>query len=290
MSPRAPESRKNLRSLFLSDLHLGARASHPRAVLDFLAAHEAETIYLVGDVLDLWHGGEIHWTPVHDAVMSELDRRARAGVRVIYLAGNHDAVMRYSEKAQLPEAWELREAITHTSADGRSYLVLHGDQCDARLFRLHFMTRVGSRADAMFRGLDAWLTDRYGRWAGLGEYNPIQVGIRAFNSLFVMGGRFERRLVALAQAAGMDGVVCGHSHRPALREVNGAVYANCGDWVDSFTALVEDESGALRLIDWAADPAARPVPGWGEWGDWGEAEPAETPEAAEAPSFARGRA
>ena len=102
----------------------------------------------------------------------------------------------------------------------------------------------------MFRGLDAWLSARYGRWAGLGEYSPIQIGIRGFNSLFVMGSRFERRLVALAKAAGQQGVICGHSHRPALREVEGAIYANCGDWVDSLTALIEDESGALRLVEW----------------------------------------
>ena len=259
MSPHPPETRRlGLRALFLSDLHLGARASRPRAVLDFLAAHEAATIYLVGDIFDLWHGGAVHWSPVHEAVVAELSRRARAGVRVIYLAGNHDAVLRAPGVARLPELWEQREAVTHRAADGRAYLVLHGDQCDSRLLRLHVMTRIGSRADAALRGLDAWLGRRLGRdeaW----HHSPIRHALRAFNGLFVMGGRFERRLIGLALAAGTEGVICGHSHKPALREVAGGVYANCGDWVDSFTALVEAGDGRLEIVAWAAAPAASPL-------------------------------
>jgi UDP-2,3-diacylglucosamine pyrophosphatase LpxH len=251
---------ERFRSLFLSDLHFGARASQPRAVLDFLAAHEAETIYLVGDILDLWHGGQVHWSPMHDAVMNELERRALSGTRVVYLAGNHDAPLRLPGAARLPEAWELREALIHKAGDGQTYLVLHGDQADNRLLRLHAMTRLGSRADALMRGLDAWLGRRLDIWARKGDDSPIRAAIRAFNGLFVMGGRFERRLVALAGAAGAQGVICGHSHKPGLREVDGLNYANCGDWVDSYTALAEDEGGGLRLIDWAARAAARPDP------------------------------
>jgi UDP-2,3-diacylglucosamine pyrophosphatase LpxH len=251
------------RSLFLSDLHLGARASQPRAVLDFLKAHEADAIYLVGDILDLWHGGPVHWSPMHDAVMSELERRALSGAKVVYLAGNHDAALRQPGAARLPDSWELREALVHRAGDGRAYLVLHGDQADNRLLRLHAMTRLGSRADALVRGLDAWLGRRLDVWARKGDDSPIRAAIRAFNSLFVMGGRFERRLVALAGAAGTQGVICGHSHKPGVREIDGLHYANCGDWVDSFTALVEDESGALRLVDWSEQAAARPGPAQG---------------------------
>jgi len=251
---------ERFRSLFLSDLHLGARASQPRAVLDFLKAHEAATIYLVGDILDLWHGGRVHWSPLHEAVMNELERRALTGTRVVYLAGNHDAVLRLPGSARLPEAWELREALVHKASDGRAYLVLHGDQADSRLLRLHIMTRLGSRADALLRRLDGWLGRRLELWSRKGDDSPIRAVIRRFNGLLVMGGRFERRLVALAGAAGAHGVICGHSHKPGLREVNGLSYANCGDWVDSFTALAEDESGALTLIDWSGEIATRPGP------------------------------
>jgi len=249
---------KRFRSLFLSDLHLGARACQPRAVLDFLKAHEADAIYLVGDILDIWHGGRVHWSSLHEAVMTELERRALNGTRVVYLAGNHDAALRQPGRARLPEAWEMREALVHRAGDGRSYLVLHGDQADSRLLRLHIMTRIGSRADALLRRLDDWFGRRLDRWARKGDDSPIRAVIRRFNGLLVMGGRFERRLMALAGAAGAHGVICGHSHKPAMREIDGLAYANCGDWVDSFTALVEDESGALRLIDWSTEAAARP--------------------------------
>lgn len=244
------------RALFLSDLHLGARAARPGLVLEFLAAHEAETIYLVGDIFDLWHGGRVHWSDKAEAVVRLLSARARAGTRVVYLAGNHDAVLREPGAVHLPEGWELREAMTHRAADGLRYLVLHGDQADGRLFRLHVMTRIGSRAEAALRALDAWLGKRDGTPRPPATRSRIERMIARFNSLFVMGGRFERRLVTLAKAAAVDGVICGHSHRPALREVGGALYANCGDWVDSFTALTEDHDGAIRLLAWAPAPVA----------------------------------
>lgn len=247
-----------LRALFLSDFHLGSRASRPGMVLEFLAAHEADTIYLVGDILDLWHGCKVHWGADASAIVAELEARASRGVRVVYLAGNHDAPLR-APRAALPRGWELREALTHEAADGQRYLVLHGDQCDSRLMRWHFMTRIGSRADAMIRALDDWFARRFGPPR---SHRPsrIQRLIVAFNELFIMGGRFETRLVALAKATGADGVICGHSHKPALKELDGATYANCGDWVDSLTALTEDHTGALRLVEWVPEEAPAPSP------------------------------
>ncbi|MDK3018421.1 UDP-2,3-diacylglucosamine diphosphatase [Pseudodonghicola flavimaris] len=257
-----------LKSLFLSDLHLGARAARPKAALEFLAAHEAETIYLVGDIFDIWHGGRIHWPREAEELLAELDRRAATGTRVIYLCGNHDAKLR-SPEARLPAGmtaprhWQRHEVLTHEAADGRRYLVLHGDQCDSRLMRQHFMTRIGSRADAFLRGLDDWLGRRLTPPAP-GRPSRIERAISTFNSLFVMGGRFEARLVALARSAKADGVICGHSHKPMLRSIGGTLYANCGDWVDSFTALIETHEGALRLVEWARPPhATRPKTSFG---------------------------
>lgn len=239
------------RALFLSDLHLGARAARPGLVLDFLEAHSAETIYLVGDILDLWHGGRTHWPDEAEAVVRMLSARARAGTRVIYLSGNHDAVLREPGVARLPDRWELREAVTHQAADGQRFLVLHGDQADRRLFRFHVMTRIGSRLEAAVRAVDAWLGNDNAAPRPPQNRSRIERMIAKFNGVFVMGGRFERRLVKLAKAVGAQGVICGHSHRPALRDVDGALYANCGDWVDSFTALKEDHDGTLRLVAWA---------------------------------------
>lgn len=244
-----------MKTLFLSDLHLGARAARPKAALEFLAAHEAETIYLVGDIFDIWHGGRIHRSPETDELLQALEQRVAAGTRVIYLSGNHDAALRAPD-AVMPEGWTQpagwirSDVLTHRAADGRRYLVLHGDQCDSRLMRWHFMTRLGSRADAFLRGLDDWLGRRLPPPAP-GRPSRIQRAITKFNGLFVMGGRFENRLVALARTAETDGVICGHSHKPMLRNIDGTIYANCGDWTDSFTALIEAHDGTLRLVEWA---------------------------------------
>ncbi|MCT4369811.1 UDP-2,3-diacylglucosamine diphosphatase [Yangia mangrovi] len=251
-------ARTPYRSLFISDLHLGARACRAGPILDFLRGVEAETIYLVGDIFDLWHGGRLHWAAAHDAIMAELRARAKAGTRIVYLPGNHDATMR--DPGAAIEGWELREAVIHRAADGRRYLVLHGDQCDPRILRWHFMTRLGSRADALLRQFDGHLRRR----AGLTEWEQSFVDrlLSAANTLLAMGDRFERKLTKLAGAAGAVGVICGHSHKPGLRQHNGVVYGNCGDWIDSLTALAEDFDGKMRLLSYerVPMPAALPRP------------------------------
>ncbi|EPX82578.1 UDP-2,3-diacylglucosamine diphosphatase [Salipiger mucosus] len=245
MPSSGADARQFYRTLFLSDLHLGARASRADVVRTFLRTVEAETIYLVGDIFDLWHGGRVHWSAAHDDVLEDLRDRARAGARIVYLPGNHDTVMRAPD-ARI-EGWELREAVIHKAADGRRYLVLHGDQCDPRILRWHAMTRLGSRLDGSLRQLDHWIQ------AAAGPFDPARTpGQRVIgwaNQLLAMGDRFENRLTTLARAAGARGVICGHSHKPGLRSTrDGMVFANCGDWVDSLTALAEDRDGRLQLL------------------------------------------
>lgn len=263
MSTQAKSSApRRYRSLFLSDFHLGARGCQPAPILNFLREAEADTIYLVGDILDIWHGGRIHWSATHDAIIRELDKRAETGTRVIYLPGNHDAPMRALDRNFMH--FELAETVVHEAADGQRYLVLHGDQCDGRILRWHFMTRLGSRMDALFRGLDGWLLRRRGRHES--EGSAIQWAIARFNDLMAHGKGFERRLMAMATQARAQGVICGHSHKPTLRDLHGLTYANCGDWVDSLTALAENHDGALQLLQWVntqtvpvADPLTEPA-------------------------------
>ncbi|KEO60440.1 UDP-2,3-diacylglucosamine diphosphatase [Thioclava indica] len=246
--PAKPVRRTQYRTLFLSDFHLGARGCRPGPILEFLRASEAETIYLVGDILDLWHGGKVQWTNAQTEILNELERRAAQGTRVVYLPGNHDASMRGPGMSFLN--FELAERVVHYGADGQRYLVIHGDQCDGRILRWHAMTRFGSRMDGLFRGLDAWLRRRMGRSET--EHSVIELAISGVNSLLSRGEGHERRLTALARETEADGIICGHSHKPALRDLDGLTYANCGDWVDSLTALTEDHSGALQLLEWRA--------------------------------------
>lgn len=250
MAEKVPQpGRRYYRSLFVSDLHLGARGSRAFAFLDFLKGCEAETIYLVGDIFDIWHNGRIHWGAEHDAIVEELTRRARSGIRVVYLPGNHDDMLRNYD-SDMFGAFELRETVIHEAADGQSYLVLHGDQCDARFLRWHIMTRIGSRGNAILRAADQWLKRRLHRSS---ERGLFELAIAGVNALLLVGNKFEERLTELAREGGQMGVICGHYHKAALHHIDGIVYANCGDWVDNQTALVETQNGTLRMLEWSGE-------------------------------------
>lgn len=255
------------RTMFLSDLHLGAQGCRAEAILGFLAQNDAETIYLVGDIFDIWDPLIPHWGARQDRIVDILRARAAAGRRLVYLVGNHDRAL-----AGLPaEAWPARarlgitaqRQVEHRAADGMRYLVLHGDVCDARWLRFHICTRLGSRVDGLLRLIDSGLRVlrlRFGREAR----GPIEMLLRGVNTLFYRSRSHERRLVALAEAAGCDGIICGHFHLAALHDDHRRRYANCGDWTDTCTAIVESRDGRLRLVAWDApgvvpDGAAAPA-------------------------------
>lgn len=247
-----------LRTLFLSDLHLGALGARPDRVLAFLRRHPARQYVLAGDILDLWQPLLPHWTSGDQAVIDHLRARVLAGARLVWLRGNHDpAPQKAPARALLPADPVARHV--HHAADGRRYLVIHGDEADSRLVRAHLCTRLGSRFDHVLRR-----TERALRGAHLPDEarSPVEAMISGLNSLMYRGRSHERRLVALAAAEGLDGVICGHFHIAGLHCAHGLVYANCGDWVDSMTALGETDDGSLHLI--AAEPQRlawrRPLP------------------------------
>lgn len=233
------------RTLFLSDLHLGALSSGAGQVLRFLQDHPAQTYILVGDVLDLWHPLLPHWTAQDQAVVDHLQDRARNGARLIYIRGNHDP-----DPALIPPyarlSAEYVSSYIYRTAKGKRYLVLHGDEADSRMIRAHAMTRLGSvinhslrRCDRLLRRLSRRQPQARGVIDGL---------LLAVNALRYRGRTHERHMVALARAKGLDGVICGHFHIAALHEHFGLTYANCGDWVDSMTALEDVGDGALQRL------------------------------------------
>ncbi len=252
--PSAPPTPTSpLRTLFLSDLHLGASGARADLLLDFLATHRAERYYLVGDVLDGWQVERNGWGRAERQVIDHLDRRRAEGAEVIYVGGNHDPH---------PDAWPrqcgldrpLLASAVHEAADGRRYLVTHGDDADYRPFGNERLQRLGAAIDERLRRLDlavATLVHGLGIGAGRGVM-PVLVG--ALNSALYPRRGFERRLVEEARTRGLDGVICGHFHLPALHTRHAATYANCGDWLDSFAALAEDHDGQLSLL--RAEPVA----------------------------------
>jgi UDP-2,3-diacylglucosamine pyrophosphatase LpxH len=239
-------SQTPLRTLFLSDLHLGALGARADRLVDFLRATPADTYVLVGDVLDLWQPLLPNWGRDDQAVVDHLCGRLRDGARIVYLVGNHDPVPgRAPAGRRLPVA-PLAE-IVHEAADGRRFLVLHGDVVDSRLVRAHVVTRLGSRIDHTLRRADRMLGALRRRTSGEAR-TTIGWLIGSVNDILYARRSHERRLVALARARGLDGVICGHFHIAGLHEAHGLIYANCGDWVDSFTALGERHDGTLCLL------------------------------------------
>jgi UDP-2,3-diacylglucosamine pyrophosphatase LpxH len=248
------------RTLFLSDLHLGALGSRSDLILSFLQENRAETYVLAGDILDLWQPLLPHWSAEDDAVLDHLRQRQAEGAVIHYLRGNHDPDPGRAPATRRLEV-PVQDRLLHLAADGRRFLVLHGDVVDARSVRSHAMTRLGSRIDHLLRRLDRGLS-RLRRGSSAPTRSTIEALLSGVNALLYRSNRHETRLIGLARAAGADGVICGHFHIARLRDLGGLIYANCGDWVDSMTALAEAPDGALQLLvhrAGAAEPAGKLV-------------------------------
>ena len=244
-----PASSRRYRSVFLSDLHLGARACRAEAILQFLDGLECERLYLLGDVVDGWRlQRRWWWPPAHAAVVERLLALARRGVEVVYVPGNHDAFARNWCGATAAGVRIEREVL-HQAADGRRYLLVHGDAYDPGEHN-HPLAKVAG--DLLYRALmradGAWRNGR--RLCGLPETSLAAWAKGCSGLARQVVERFQDRLVAEARARGVDGVVCGHIHSPASRTLDGVAYVNCGDWVESLSAAVEGLDGAVELVRW----------------------------------------
>lgn len=236
------------RAVFVSDVHLGSKHCHAAELADFLTTLRCDRLYLVGDIVDLWWlaSRRATWKDAHNRVLEALHALRRAGTEIVYVPGNHDRPVRRFCGLVLPRM-AIRRRTIHVTADGRRLLVVHGDDYDS-------ITHFGS------------LQEKFGDWL----YYRILTGNRVLNFarqrlglrywslaefLKRQSGAAERYIARFVQAGlddakrrGVDGIVCGHIHRAALFERDGRVYANDGDWVESLTALAEDQDGTLRLL------------------------------------------
>jgi UDP-2,3-diacylglucosamine pyrophosphatase LpxH len=237
------------RTMFLSDVHLATRGCRADALLDFLQHNDAETIYLVGDIVDFWRvkRGAV-WPQSHSDVVQALLRKMRSGTRLVFVPGNHDEGLRDYCGTCLNGIEILRDSV-HTTAGGLRLLVTHGDQFDVVVRYARWLAFLGDRGHGIARSLNSPLrwTQRhfgFGLWS-LSAFLKLKVKT-AVNFI----GEFEDALVAEARGRGVDGVVCGHIHHAAHRTIGGIQYLNCGDWVESCTAIAEDAAGKLHVIDW----------------------------------------
>jgi UDP-2,3-diacylglucosamine pyrophosphatase LpxH len=247
---------RTFRSLFISDIHLGTRGCQAARFLDFLRHHDAQTIYLVGDIVDGWAlRSSWYWPQAHNDVAQKLLRKARAGARIVYVPGNHDEFLRDYCGTHFGGI-EVAEQTIHRGADGRRYLVVHGDFFDLVVTQARWLALLGDKAydlaiafNRVFNGVRRRLGFPYwslSRWAKLKVKNAVN---------FI--GDYERTLAAEARRHNVDGVICGHIHNPAIRDFSGIRYVNCGDWVESCTAIAEHEDGRFELIVWTAGDETR---------------------------------
>ena len=244
-SPLGGRARARFRSIFLSDVHLGSPRAQAELLLDFLAHHQAEFLFLVGDIADDSDERPLDaWPETHRAVLEAMRRMAGEGTRVHYMTGNHDP--RFGKLWGVAVALEIARELEHTTADGRRLWVVHGDGFDEVVHKRRWLSRIG---DGLARGLEhacealeRLCLARPGRLGrALRERCKDWLGYTA---------RFERSALVAARARAVDGIVCGHVHSAASRTIDGLYYGNGGDWVGSATALVEHLDGRMELLCW----------------------------------------
>ena len=237
------------RALFISDIHLGTKACQAEAFLDFLKTHRASRIYLVGDIVDFWRIRRgVYWPQSHNDVFQKLLRQVRKGVELIYIPGNHDEAMREYCGSRFGGIAIERQTV-HVGADGRRYLIMHGDEFDVVVRYAKWLAFLGDWGYVTALWFNTHLNvvrRRFGMpyWS-LSAYLKHKVK-RAVNYI----GEFEHALAQEARRNGAQGVICGHIHHAAMRHVEDVVYINTGDWVESCTAVVETEEGDFQIIRW----------------------------------------
>ena len=252
---------RRYRALFISDVHLGTRGCQAERLLDFLRHHDADTLYLVGDVVDGWAlRSSWYWPQAHNDVVQKILRKGRKGTRIVYVPGNHDEFLRDYYGTHFGGI-EVAETAIHHAANGRRYLVVHGDMFDIVVTQARWLALLGDKAyefalivNRIFNttrrrfGAPYWSLSR---WAKLKVKNAVN---------FI--GEFEQALTTEAKTQCANGVICGHIHYATIQDRFGIEYINCGDWVESCTAVAEREDGGFEIITWTDsghEPLALPA-------------------------------
>ena len=240
---------RRFRALFISDIHLGTRGCQAELLLDFLRSHEAEIIYLVGDVVDGWRlKRSWYWPATHNDVAQAFLRIARSGTRIIYLPGNHDEFLRDYLGTHFGGIEVLNRTV-HETADGRRLLLIHGDQFDVVVRHARWLAFLGDWAYASALAVNTYV-NMIRRKLGFSYWSlSAWAKLKVKNAVNYIGA-FEEALAREARESKVDGVVCGHIHHAAMHQVLGVTYLNCGDWVESCTALGENHDGRIEIIRW----------------------------------------
>jgi UDP-2,3-diacylglucosamine pyrophosphatase LpxH len=246
---------KTYRSIFISDVHLGTKDSQADRLNNFLKHNTCDTLYLIGDIIDAWkiQQNRWRWKQSHTNVVRRVLGHAKRGTRVVYIAGNHDEFLR----PMIPYGFsfglvEIHNQTEHIGADGKHYLVVHGDLFDGITRLAPWISFLGDKAYDFVLMLNAkfnWFRHKmgFGYWS-LSKYLKHRVK-KAVDFMF----QFERNLAGYCKKRGFDGVICGHIHHAEIKLIDDVIYMNDGDWVESCTALVEHWDGHWEIVTWTKE-------------------------------------
>ncbi len=241
------------RSIWISDVHLGTRGCNAELLLDFLRRTESDYLYLVGDIIDFWRMKKAwYWSQAHNDVLQKILRKARKGTRIIYIPGNHDENFRDFARHRFGRVSILNET-THLMLDGRKFLVLHGDQFDGIVKYAKWLAYLGDRAYNTALTVNYWV-NVVRRKLGFSYWSLSAFLKHKVKNAVEYISNYEHAIVSEARKRKVDGVICGHIHTAEIREIDGILYCNDGDWVESCTALVEHLDGRLEILKWAEMP------------------------------------
>ena len=249
---------RRLRTAWISDVHLGTRGSNASALLSFLRDHEFEALYIVGDLIDGWHMQRgIYWPQQHNDVIQKLLRAARKGTRIIYIPGNHDEFIAgfcgfYGHIA-------IQKSAIHSTADGRRILVIHGHELDTVVQNARWLAFAGDLGYQLLLALNP-LVNFVRRWLGLGYWSLSAYAKKRVKDAVNFIGEFEAAIVRYAEKHAVEAVLCGHIHSAGIRQIGAITYYNCGDWVETCSALVENFDGEIELIHLPPHPLTPPMP------------------------------
>ena len=241
--------RRRYRTIWISDIHLGTRGCNDRLLIDFLDHVDSEYLYLVGDIIDCWRMRKrFYWPERHNAIVRRVMKRAKRGTEVIYIPGNHDEMFRQFAGMNFGGV-EIRSRAVHTTADGRKLLVVHGDEFDAIVLAHRWLAFLGDWAYRTLMQLNL-AVNAFRRFFGMEYWSLSKHAKHKVKSAVSVISRFEEAVAHEAKSKGADGVVCGHIHTAEIRDFDGTIYYNDGDWVEGCTALVEHMDGRMEILHW----------------------------------------
>mgnify|MGYP001553124032 FL=1 len=237
------------RAIWISDTHLGGRDLQNQKLLQFLLSTESEYLYLVGDIIDVWKVKfRWFWPKINDQIIAAIINKANNGTKVFYLPGNHDEILHKYCGMNICGISVVNEVV-HETEDGRRYLVLHGDQFDCVVQKKKWLAGLGSVSYDLLLIANRWYNSTRSM-LGL-SYHSLSASIKhRVKTAVNYVGNFEEVIVNEAQSKNIDGLICGHIHHASIKDINGVLYCNSGDWVESCTALAENCNGTLGNIFW----------------------------------------